>query len=338
MGLQGECLVCGVGGCGCRAAFTRFLSLIYKADQRVSSHKDTSSRPEIIAVGIDKLGLELKHPLSRDEVIRRLEGSRHTFKLTRLRNKGWHVPVGQTTKGTYLALRGRDSVAVSRLFTRPAAFHSFEDCSGWLRTFLTDGELNAASLTRLDLCIDYREPLQDILRGLDIGQKQCRTSFTDKGAVRTGVLVGIGNEKIVIYDKALESGVQAPLTRIEIQLSGAKLPVRTFSDLPAALQTPTWNPFSKITLNTVAYLDAIHREPHEQERLSQLRAVLDREGLFSARRTLNCHGNFWRDYGHLFQITPRRRQPMDHFSERIALFLKHGGDNGKNRETEAGQP
>jgi hypothetical protein len=179
-------------------------------------------------------------------------------------------------------------------------------------------------LNRVDLALDYEAPLEEVLQGLDVGQKRIRIAYLDEGATRTGMTIGKGTETIIVYDKARESKLAQPRTRIEIQLKGAKLPTRTLDELPhrLAYSPRTLSYFASISISRVVVADAAKELTEAQvDRRAEVLSILKREGLLSAKRSLNVNGNFIRDYGSFIQIIPVSEQPNEAFQRLIPPFF-----------------
>lgn len=224
--------------------------------------------------------------------------------------------------GFYFGLPSWGSQMVFRLITRPSAFESFNKFYDRLMQVFRADEIEQLRIVRLDLALDYTLPFGDLLQRFDFTRKQARIAYQDEGGSRTGITIGRGSEKIVVYDKARESGQNGPITRIEIQMTGAKLPTRSLESLQETLVVSKWNPFEHISLNDIV-VSSTQSLPTENQRLkaARLSAILSREGFFAAKRVLNEQGNFGRDFGMLMSVKPWVIQPAKAFKERIADFF-----------------
>lgn len=342
MGVTQTCPVCGSHNeCFCLKSVVRFIEILRTVDQRVSTLKQTSAvaTRSPVNITIDKLSFELPSPIYEAELTERLRSAGFASKLVKLRDRRWYIQVGAAASGIYFALGSRFSPCTSRLITRPSAYPTFAHYQNQLEQLLSKQEIKNLRITRLDLAIDYQEELSSILRGFDFKRKQAQVSYIDRGGKRTGLCIGKGTEKILVYDKAIESNLSQPLTRIEVQLSGKKLPARDLSSLEKVLLDTKWNPFDQISLNDVELPEHPASLPSiQQERLSSLTPILNREGLFSARRVFNEQGNFQRDYQSLINVQPWKQQPYASFKEHFSNFFNpktKERQDGNYRETEA---
>ncbi len=322
-------------GCNCQSDLVRFVELLSSANQRVSTIQVTSpsSNKTPKAALIDKLTFDLGSPIPREEFISRINASGLKHQIKKLRDRRWYIQVGTSEVGIYGALSHYQSQHVLKLVTRPSAFAHYDEYKQRLTQILLPEEILQLRVTRLDVALDYPLDLQTTLSGLDYVHKQSKVTYQDRGGHRTGICVGTGNEKIVVYDKAAKANQDSDLTRIELQLSGTKLPARSLEGIETAILSEEWNPFKAIALNTVKITPLPNTlSTTQQERLQNLDSLLKREGLFSARRTLNEQGNFTRDYGSLFTAEPWPEQPAESFKKQIRTFFKldpKGGSSWK---------
>lgn len=299
----------------------RFLQLLEIGEQRrtVSTNKLTSKISENANQAlVDKLSLGLYAPLSREELIARLSQTGTPHRPSRLK-QGWYFEIGKPGSGLFFP----NKEMISKVVSRPSAFESWTEYLSALRNVLSTEELATARITRLDLSLDYSVSINKMLESLDIAQKQVLTQYRAKSGVRTGALIGQGNEKLLVYDKATESNIPGPLCRIELQLAGAKLPTRSLLQLPdILLAEPEGKMLSQVSLSNVCVKTVEHGLTSAQEtRASQLRSLLEREGLLATRHALNQQGNFDRDYRPLLEIEPWSEQPQVAFRRLIRSFL-----------------
>jgi hypothetical protein len=207
--------------------------------------------------------------------------------------------------------------------SRPAVFPVFSDYLENVCRLLTVKELQTARITRLDFAVDYKAPFGRILRGLDISNKRVRIEFLDEGSKRTGLKVGKRPETIVVYDKSLRMGLDQPLTRLEIQLTGRKLPARSFRELTTCKEED-YCPFQSVKLYEVGLAEPSLLNPIERLRHSELSVLLNREGYLSARRKLDEQGQFSRHYLPLMNRKPWTQAPDQVLQKHLSAFLDLG--------------
>lgn len=324
-----EACICRQGSeCGCRSALVQFLSLLHAVDRRVSTTKLASEilkneAPNSRAC-VDKLTLELDQPVPIDRL--QVAAQRVGFKLerTRLRDGKWYLALLGGALGFYAQIiRTPSEELVWKLVTRPSAFENFAEYSRSLKMILEPGEVAAARIQRLDLAIDYEADLSTILRSLDIPHKRSRVAFMDEGSARTGIMVGKGTEKIVVYDKAKRESIEGPLTRIELQLRGQKLPARKFEFLYGAITD--WLPrsvFANISMNRVLLNEHMGQMGQRSaDRINELKVMLQKDGFYASRCSLNQNRNFKRDYLPLLQTTPWATQPIEIIKRDLEVFF-----------------
>lgn len=178
---------------------------------------------------------------------------------------------------------------------------------------------------RIDFTVDIFKEYEDVHRGLDVKYKRANVEFLG-GSIRTGVLIGTGNDKISIYNKAKKENVKKPWTRIERQLSSSKLikekiGISKLGDLRYKLpKILDFSPLSIVTLNHLDFVEPVSPTTDQLERFNELKALIKHEGLFLTRKKLTKNRNFGRDYGKFFVLTPYQTQPEDIFNRDV---IKH---------------
>lgn len=318
-----NCTFCGgCGGCECQSTLTRAFEILARAEGRVSTSKPESMDcgvPPTRAI-IDKLILRLQSPISEATIAKRLKARSVEHRKMRHKDLRWCYEI-QPEVGTYLRIWTGENPVIFEVVTKPASFDSFESFRAHITDILEESDLETATITRIDLAVDYPTSLDRVLQGFDFTRKQAQFQFLDKGAKRTGIRIGKGMEKIQIYDKSLKSNSPKPMTRIEIQMGGSKLPAKKLNNLEQALRSPLNNPFDLITLSDIRTVSPANLSDSKIKKLTELEHVVKREGYFSARRLLNKNGNFERDYFPLLTKTAWSSQPKDYFTEQIGNFF-----------------
>ena len=244
-------------------------------------------------------------------------------KSVKLRDNRWYVQVGDDSIGWYFKAPYNQNTDISKMITRPSAFQSFEKYLNTLSQILTGNELKNIKITRLDITVDYFETLENVLQSLNVINKQVEVEYMEKASRRTGMMIGKGSEIIVVYDKADRSNRSDPLTRIELQIAGKKLPTRDIFKLKESLLADKGKShFNTLTLNHIT-LD----KPHDVEskavhdRFKEFETLLKHDGYLSARKKLNENGNFKRDYGAFFILDPWDNQPEKVFNQSMESFF-----------------
>ena len=329
MRLAVVCRICGGDeyGCGCRKSFARYLQIFDAVDRRNVSTREVTSKPPLELKGracIDKINFRLPSPMSESELKSRLKTSNLTSRLTRLRDRHWYLQVGDEELGWYFLIPHPNASITHTMITRPSAFQSQQEYREHLLRIFSVQELEALEVTRLDLAVDYPEEFMSVLNSLDVQHKRTKIQFMDEGSRRTGLNVGKGSEKLVVYDKGLKSGNTEPLTRLELQLSGAKLPAKTLNGIERSLTNDsTCTFFDKVSLYQIETRE-LSNVPSigGRDRLQELQIMLKREGYLATRKKLDENGNFLRDYGPLMVITPKPEQPNMTFRVGMKRFFK----------------
>jgi hypothetical protein len=180
-----------------------------------------------------------------------------------------------------------------------------------------------AKIYRIDFTIDIFKGFKKILEGLDVKYKSAKVEYIGKGSNRTGVKIGQGNDKLVIYDKSKKEKTKYPWTRIERQLSGPKSPIKKYGELRYSLSSIIkFNPLGIVTLNHIDLVEKADYTEVQREQFNELKVLIKHEGYFSARKKLNYNKNFQRDYSKYFTLTAFKKQPEDIFNEDIINFYK----------------
>lgn len=296
----------------------RFFELLQLAKEKdVSSEVTTSVKKELGC--IDKLEIYFQVPIKRSEVEEVTSG---ISKITRLRDKRWYLEIGKDT-GTYLYLGHPDNTDLVKLITKPSTFHNVNQYKSYLYKYFGVDRIENARISRMDLTVDYLEPWSKVVRGLSIEHKRKRVQYLEHSGQRTGIQAGSGSQVIVVYDKRAESKLDHDITRIELQLKGKELPIRTFKDLsqlPDRLKNS--NLFSGIILNEISITELRGDNPLRLKRLGELTALLEHEGYFIARKKLNSSNNFNRDYAPLLNIRMWDRQPQEVIEKFVYDYFK----------------
>lgn len=192
---------------------------------------------------------------------------------------------------------------VTHLESNPAHFDSSAEYLEALSSLIHPLQLKDIKVSRMDLACDYELPFRKVLGGLDQRFKQTRSEY--RNGTLTGVYFGRGDEKILAYDKQIQSELPDPRTRIEIQLRRKKLHISSFAEFADGksllFAISGRNPFKEIELFNVLPVKI-------DERISKFMTLVETSGFHAAKQQFNQQGNFQRDIGkHLSKerLTPQ---------------------------------
>ena len=297
--------------CSCMQTLTAFMGLLLRVDRDVSSIQVTSGTvgPEDAEGCIDKLSLLSKEPIPRKLIEDRLRSAGTNYRVSTLADRKWYLSAGD---GLQFFLGHPEQQNIHKIITRPSAFPSWRNYEDRLETVFGEW-IDGAKIIRLDLTVDYAAPFNTTLQALDVTYKKQRTEYEESSGIKTGIKIGSGTSKIIVYDKGLENGSHKPTSRIELQLSGRSVPKVTLRDIPKFLKKPDFEPFNSIKLHDIT-LDAsaaTHPE-HIVERLKQFETLLRHTGYFGARKAVSQSRNFERDY-----LRYMTRQPWTHTPDSV---------------------
>ena len=309
-----------------RMPLVRYLEVLIQVAKRVSTVESTSDsgKWDLPRGIIDKLSFQLPVPLSRSSLFAHLTKLNIPYFVKRLRDHRWYLQIGAEQRGTYIYLGHPDNAFLSKVVTNPGSYDDFAIYQDEIQLIFGVEMLNGAKISRIDLSVDLEVPLAKVLAGMDVKYKKANSEFATEFNGRTGLRLGANSEKIVVYDKGLELGQSALITRIECQLSGKKLPIRYFGEfghLPERLSVV--RPMENITLNDIRVdeLDS-NATKIQKERKHELATLIRHEGLVLAKIKLNSNNNFHRDYLPFLTIIPWKERPADILAKGVSSYFK----------------
>jgi hypothetical protein len=113
-----------------------------------------------------------------------------------------------------------------------------------------------------------------------------------------------------------------PFVRIEVsQWSEKKLPTQNLSDLKESLLSKDYNPFKSVFLQDFEFLEGIKEK--DVRRQIQLQTLIEANGITYAKKHLNKHNIFRRDYGRIFNAG-REKCFGGRYHEGIKQYLERG--------------
>lgn len=291
------CTICHAAPsqCDCLTGLTNFMEILLKTNAHVSSTKVASKHigPDEARACVDKLIFISEAPIPRHVVEQRLKAMSVGFRIGTLKDKKWYL---STKSGLQLYLGHPNNDKFHKIITRPSAYPNWNEYLGFIGNIFGEW-IEQARIYRVDLAVDYKTPFSNILKCLDVAHKRQKTEFLEKSGVKTGIIVGAGSNKLVIYDKGKERGISEHISRIELQLSGNSAPKSSILQLPESLCFGDFNPFRIIRLHDVEINSISSNHPNPVlERMNEFKTLADHNGFYGARKSLNQSRNFDRDY------------------------------------------
>lgn len=244
---------------------------------------------------LDKLSLASLQLVTQEQACRRLQG--HYDKIistrTKYHNKVLIFSTGPDKKNDHLLTLHCEQVSAISHPTiavfNPSKFKSYESILTLLK-LLFDDPANL-KIIRIDHAVDICFEVQRVRNTFRWSRKKSREVYRD-GKILTGIYIGNCPERLAIYDKARESKVDGPLTRVELRQFNKKIPIRLFSELPT-LQY--YNPFEKLIIEKVAENSNSLNKKDKFKQLALKNLILE-GGMQGAYKLLNVHSNFNRDF------------------------------------------
>lgn len=268
---------------------------------------------------IDRIELKLTHTVPLNQLRERCQKAGIKLIQERIeQSPKVHFRVG-AEPGWYVDCGFYKSQQCWRVIVMPSRDYRFEDTYFKLRLLFTRNDIESAKIIRLDLAVDFDQPYEEALKGLDIQYARSVTSFHASGADRTGVILGKKPKVTALYDrtKKLETkrkerayyGPKRTLpSRLEIKLYGPKIPIESITQLTRLIQPdeigePLYTPFEYISLNQVF----IHNPRSFDKagdiiKCTRLETLVNEIGFGATRRRLKEKGNFRRNYGKYIDV------------------------------------
>jgi hypothetical protein len=324
MNVTEPCQICNTKKpCACKNAVLSFFGLLEKAQARVLRVKPASTTiiGTVNSAGLDKLNAYFLCTTPVAVIKEQAEKYGQTVKRVFLKDRRPYLYIANEQAGVHLKL-GNEETEVVGLVSNPNKFKGWSNYKHYIQNLLPEECLRSAKVSRLDLNMDFNKPFNELIQQIDLKNKRCALTFMDDGGSRTGIIVGKGKEQIVIYDKAKKERLDKPLSRIELRLSGNKLPTKSIFTVPETLGKLSF-------FNNISGFDVETAKgpllPDQEKKLTQFESVLNRDGLFAAKRSLNKTRNFDRDFKSLINFKPWEIQPTDIFKNEINQFLQPKG-------------
>ncbi len=301
------------------------MSLLEKVQDRVLSNNPSSAAHHlpVICAGIDKLNARFANPIETVSLMRNAREIGLNIKQEYLRDRTPYLKVGTDDRFLHFKL-SLDRSHITKMISNPNRFETWQEYYECILALLTSEHIQKINLSRLDLNLDFAVPFLELIQSIDLKNKKCAVSFNDESGDRTGLLIGKGCETIEIYDKAKKNKLASDYTRLELRLSGSKVPSQNLDELPRIIQESNF--FETIQGFNVTFLTNEHSES-QLSRLNEFKNILMREGLHLARKTMDRDRNFERNFKGLIEIKPWGLQPNLLFKNTIRRFFNEKKGN-----------
>lgn len=199
----------------------------------------------------------------------------------------------------------------------PSDFTSYREFRVFLGRAFPDIEPKKTLVRRLDLAVDLSIHLGYFRSSAYVERKKYSNHYeTDS---RT-LVFGKSPQRLHIYDRAHK--IKLPrgtiLTRIEVQLYGDKLPIKTLAEIENLL---TYSPFEILKFRECNFnWDAV-RSKRDETNLRVLRDSIQELGFNDARKLLNEYGHFETRYAKLLN-KPSEPPPLrEMFQRNLRIWL-----------------
>ncbi len=321
MNVTEPCPICQTNNqCECRSSLASFFNILKNANDRVLRVKPSSftDQPEVIGAGIDKLNAYFTGPIPIDVVRTEARLLGYTTKRVFLKDRKPYLAVNSDSNQIHLKL-GFGETDVTGLISNPNKFKTWQNYYSFISSLIPKESLVSAQVTRVDLNLDFECSFSSLTQMLDIKNKRSALTFTDESGCRTGLIIGKGNEKIEIYDKAKKEKLSTPHSRIELRLGKDKLPSRSIIDIPKVVTDGLY--FSGLVGLNTHFTDTI-TNAEQSQRLATFKHNLDRDGFYSAKKTMNQSRHFDRDFAKLIKIKNWAVQPSQLFKTNVKTFIQ----------------
>lgn len=301
----------------------RFVEILMQAEQRVSRCKPTSAE-QGSALGrglLDKLEISLPVAMSVVKLRERCKELGYRIKGEYKGHRKFYLSIYDCPQPIDCFLGNERNEYFSKVILNPSKVEKYSTTESELLKIFGPTVLNS-KIYRLDFTVDIYEDYSKVLSGLDIKYKKANSEFLGD-SVRTGLNVGVKNDKVIIYDKGLKEKVKKTWTRIERQMSGKKIFIKSLGELKSKLnEIIKFDPLGIINLKNIQTIENVKYTALQLEKLSDLKALLKYEGYFLAKKKLSVNNNFQRDYGDFLVAIPYDIQPSEIFNRDIANFFK----------------
>lgn len=259
---------------------------------------------------IDKIEFYIHDQVKFDDLERIATKHKCQTAVTRLpETKGWTFKVlGPNSERLLFFMWSKNAPSSRKCSVRPSDFKSYKKMMKFLTNLLGRNQIESADVYRTDFAVDIPEPFEVIKEYLFSNRKQHCRVFLNDGERVSGLQIGRKPNLCSAYDKALEAGIEGPLTRIEVQLTQNEKLFSKLTDLPKIIRPLNGvyaRPFRKIALEGIKLrnFDKIQTRG-DLIRFVELRTLKTELGGQLARKKCNLKKRFISDYGKFVEFVP----------------------------------
>lgn len=294
----------------------RYFSILETVNNRILSLKPSSKALDypIASAGIDKLNAYFLEPLDLSEITTKAKQLGWELKQVRLKNR----PYIQVGRQKCVLLLSFNQDFITGFVSNPNNFGSWDSYLTFIESLFPLQSIQNAKISRLDLNLDFSQPFETLIQKIDIKNKSIQTRYDDKGGHRTGMYIGKEPSMIAIYDKSRKEKLSSPLTRIELRLSGNKLPCRSINEVTKKLQSNTF--FNELVGCELKFKENNLNE-HQKSKIQEFKSIMKRDGLCAARKTMNQSRNFDRDFNKIMESTKWATPISEAYKGQIKRFI-----------------
>jgi hypothetical protein len=195
--------------------------------------------------------------------------------------------------------------------TNPSHYEGLKELTNVISEVI---DYNKLRITRMDHKADLLVSYSELKNKIDVKFKILKSDY--HGSKPTGMNIGSGNQTICIYDKAIQSKLDHPLTRIEVREKFKSLKVSKLSELGNLLDN---NPFSNIRIMDLS--EATNSgSPKNYQRLKD---GIQAKGLLITRKELSQSNNFNKTYERYLRKSPLNDLLLNTYKIELTKFLRN---------------
>lgn len=265
---------------------------------------------------IDKIEFYLEEMIKFSDLEKVCQKYGYKAEMVRMpETKGWSYRITDIHGGrmSFLCFN-KNAHSSKKISVRPSDFYSYKYMAVFITRIIGRNQFECTSIYRIDFAVDIPDYFDCVKEYFCSPKKGLLRVYLNNGHRVNGLQVGGSPDRASAYDKALESGVAGPLTRIEVQKTGSEKLVDTLSDLPKLIQPQrdTGNflkAFKRVQLEGIRLInfDQI-KTKRELIRFIEIRTLKSEMGGQLVRKKFGSTTNFLRECGRFVEF---EKYPVD---------------------------